>query len=691
MTKMEATAEVKKEKVKKLKQKRDQRKSSLKSKIISSVVALVLVTILLFGVASCVLCYQSTIEGLEQSMAATANATAKSIANGIRSFTNVMQELGRDPAIGDQNISVRVKEAEANAKVTSYGMTAAYVLDTSGNMSSGGDNYAQADFFVAAMQGKTFITTPSTSKATGELVVALSAPIWEDGKVNSEITGVILAIAPGTLLYEAVEGINVSPSGYTYVIDKNGYTIAYPDTQRVIDRENIEELAKENTALKSLADIHAKARAGEAGFDRYTYKGVKKFLAYAPVPESDGWSVCVNAPEGDFTSGVLKTIYISGGMMVLFAVLGTLISLLIASKIAHPVSAFVARLSKLSEGDVTSPLPEVDISSAEMEQLKRALEETLSNTGEIIRDIDYMLTEMADGNFDIFSAIPDRYLGDYQNILTALRRIKSGLTSSFSTILQVSEQVSAGSAQVSFGAQSLAQGTTEQASSIQELSASVTEVAQRVKDNASHAERAKSLTEESGRMMASNQKDMALARQAMEEISVTSRDIGKVIKAIDDIAFQTNILALNAAVEAARAGAAGKGFAVVADEVRNLSQKSAEAAKNTTALIESSIGAVEKGAELVSRTTAGFEVVATKAEEVTGLIQEIANQAQEQAAAMSQVSVGIEQISAVVQVNSATSEESAAASEELSGQALSLKALVGRFKLASDNPSAQEG
>ncbi|NCB05593.1 MAG: hypothetical protein EOM69_08735, partial [Clostridia bacterium] len=272
MTKMEATAEVKKEKVKKLKQKRDQRKSSLKSKIISSVVALVLVTILLFGVASCVLCYQSTIEGLEQSMAATANATAKSIANGIRSFTNVMQELGRDPAIGDQNISVRVKEAEANAKVTSYGMTAAYVLDTSGNMSSGGDNYAQADFFVAAMQGKTFITTPSTSKATGELVVALSAPIWEDGKVNSEITGVILAIAPGTLLYEAVEGINVSPSGYTYVIDKNGYTIADPDTQLVIDRENIEELAKENTALKSLADIHTKARAGEAGFDRYTYK-----------------------------------------------------------------------------------------------------------------------------------------------------------------------------------------------------------------------------------------------------------------------------------------------------------------------------------------------------------------------------------------------------------------------------------
>jgi len=248
--------------------------------------------------------------------------------------------------------------------------------------------------------------------------------------------------------------------------------------------------------------------------------------------------------------------------------------------------------------------------------------------------------------------------------------------------LQVSEQVSAGSAQVSSGAQTLAQGATEQASSIQELSASIAEVSQRVKGNAEDAEKAKVLSSDAALIMQGSVTDMELASQAMNEISATSKNISKVIKAIDDIAFQTNILALNAAVEAARAGAAGKGFAVVADEVRNLSQKSAEAAKSTTALIESSIEAVEKGTGLVNKTSAGFVEVAAKTAEVGKIVDTISVQAQEQAAAVSQISIGIDQVSSVVQMNSATSEESAAASEELSSQAAVLKSQVERFKLA---------
>jgi methyl-accepting chemotaxis protein len=174
---------------------------------------------------------------------------------------------------------------------------------------------------------------------------------------------------------------------------------------------------------------------------------------------------------------------------------------------------------------------------------------------------------------------------------------------------------------------------------------------------------------------------MDLARQAMDEISATSKDIGKVIKAIDDIAFQTNILALNAAVEAARAGSAGKGFAVVADEVRNLSQKSAEAAKNTTGLIESAISAVGKGTDVVNRTSAGFNDVAMKASQIQEIVENIATQTQNEAASIEQISIGIDQVSSVVQMNSATSEESAAASEELSSQAVSLNNLIEKFQL----------
>ena len=263
----------------------------------------------------------------------------------------------------------------------------------------------------------------------------------------------------------------------------------------------------------------------------------------------------------------------------------------------------------------------------------------------------------------------------------ALQSLVTEFNQLISSIIASAEQITAGAAQVSDGSQSLAQGATEQASSVEELSASISEVSQHVRDNAEDAQKTAVLSAQAAEIMQNSESDMSLAEKAMEEIAVTSKDISKVIKAIDDIAFQTNILALNAAVEAARAGTAGKGFAVVADEVRNLSQKSAEAAKSTTTLIESSIAAVKKGTDLVSRTSAGFKEVAAKSDNVRRIVEEISELSQEQATAISQISIGVEQVSAVIQMNSATSEEGAAASEELSSQANYLKEIITKFKV----------
>ena len=367
-----------------------------------------------------------------------------------------------------------------------------------------------------------------------------------------------------------------------------------------------------------------------------------------------------------------------------FAAISIAVSIALALKIIKLIVLPLKEIESAAE-NMSKGILDVNItyeSKDEIGMLSDCMREMSLKIKAIINDLSSELLEIANGNLDAKSSCSEIYVGDYSPLKSSMQQIVKDLNFAMSNISTSSQQVNSGAEQVSSAAQALSQGATEQASSVEELSATMEEITGKIKLNAEKAEQVNTISNETeAGVLASNEK-MKQISLAMDDITNKSNEISKIIKTIDDIAFQTNILALNAAVEAARAGSAGKGFAVVADEVRNLAQKSAEAAKNTTLLIESTVSAVRSGAILTEETASALIQVTEKSSKIIELISEISAASKEQADGVAQVTLGVEQISAVIQTNSATAQESAAASEELSGQANLLRDLVSRFKLS---------
>ena len=380
----------------------------------------------------------------------------------------------------------------------------------------------------------------------------------------------------------------------------------------------------------------------------------------------------INATEIGSGSGDIQFyIYFFIGFLVIYVGATFSVGRAITKQVAFPAKVLAKAAARVAIGDV-----DVELTHQSKDEMG-VLTEEFRKMLEAIKLQSQVLETVSEGNYTV--SIPVRSEHDVMN-----RAISSLLDNNNTMLMEIhtaTNQVSGGATQIADGAQALATGSTQQAATVEELSATTAQVLTQTQENSHNARKTLDLMNQAGNEMQETVKYMEELKERMLGVSTSSEKISKVIKVIDDIAFQTNILALNAAVEAARAGQHGKGFAVVADEVRNLASKSAEAAKETAAMIQVSVNDVQKGNEMVDKTSQSVEQVANTAQQAQERIHEINEASQLQEKAISQINEGIEQISQVVQHNSATSEENAAAGEELSEQSQALKQLVGRFRI----------
>lgn len=654
--------------------------SSIKTKIAFSMSLGIIISLFLMGTISSISNYTSTIETLSQALTESARISSERVQMEIDRYEQIATDLGCNSIVSSNENSTEIKQSVIDATASSNGLVGGDLLDVNGVSIFDGADHSGSEYFQRAIKGESVIAKPIVNKQTNDLVITVAAPMWENGIPNSSIVGVICFEPVDSFLNDIVSNLAMTENGYAYILDKSGNTIAHRNMESVLNAENSQNDAKSDPKLAKIAEIEKAMTEGKSGLGQYEYNGESKFLAYSPIDGTDGWSLAVTIPMADIMGSTYRSIYITIGLLILCIAVAVPYSIYLAKQVSNPISVCSERMQALSKGDLNSPTP-VGKSKDETGILLASVSTLCSDMNELFGDVDYILSSMGTGDFTVRSRCEDRYVGDFFGLINSVNKVREQLAATIGEMDRVSDQVSRGAEEVSNSAQALAQGSTEQASSVEELAATITVVAEKIRTNAEHAEESNSKTKISGDEMQEVSEKMKDLVSAMEEIKSSSDETSKIIKTIEDIAFQTNILALNAAVEAARAGEAGKGFAVVAEEVRNLAGKSAEAAQNTTSLIENIVNSIEKGNIFVGDVAEKVASVSKVSKDVSEISAMISRDSAEASQSISEITIGINQISSVVQTNSATAEESAAASEEMSGQAELLKKQVHNFKI----------
>ncbi|MGN0674188.1 MAG: methyl-accepting chemotaxis protein [Oscillospiraceae bacterium] len=658
----------------------------LKLKLVLCVCILSLVTVITMALVNFISMSSAINTTIDEMVMPITTETASDISGRI-DMLKAQSEVILLRTLASNDIGVKKStQSYINYQITSTKIGARdYILYKSGELYLCSEGYDSEDICEPIKNTEAYLT--SKKKKTS----VMTDPVLKADGSGSEFTIIVTSMRNTTgytlvlffdveTLGDIVNTINFGETGGAYLINSEGRTVVDRDIENVINQQNYTVMAETDNEYKEIADIHALALAGETGCTSAVIDGVKCEVAYAPIANTE-WAAILTAPESEFNSPIKASMNLILIISLIILVISFIVTFVIMTGIVKPIISTTNRLKALSEGDLESPV-KLSKEKNEVGVLSASLDETVRSMKMYIGYISDALSNIAAGNL-AFEMDQD-FKGDFVKIKHSFNAILADLRKTFAQISLASGEVNDGASQVSSGAQLLSSGSSQQSENIRDVYDQIEDIKHKISSNTESAMQTEKLVDEIGVQIDSCNNDMKAMLRSIDDISKSSAQISEIIQVIEDIAFQTNILALNAAVEAARAGDSGKGFAVVADEVRNLANMSADAASQTTRLIEDSLKNVKNGTSVARTAADALNEIIISAADISEKVKSITNDSQAQNDSINEIRKHVKQITDITESNAATAEQSAATAEELSGQSEMLKQMISKFSFEGD-------
>ncbi|WP_455719067.1 methyl-accepting chemotaxis protein [Agathobacter sp.] len=675
--------------MKKKKKKETQNKQSIKVQIqskigISIIVVMALITVLVVAVV-----YNLLIDANNQELQKDSEAVALQVEKYFTPFERMAEQLATDDDVKTLFVTTKKGESMADnelydtvldkmgavAGLESGNIQGVFVADIDSNASltsagvlSGADyDITSRAWYNCTETGQTVLTKPYVSSSTGNTILSAATPVYDD---DNNVVGVVGIDVKIESVITMMGNYTIGANGYTMLLSTDGTFVYHPNS------DLIDKLIQDMNISDKVVDA-VNSQATE--LLRYKADGSTKYGYIMPISDT-GFIVLSCIPNGQYYSSLVMAV-----VMLLVVIIGGVVFILVlvgktAGKIVKPLGELNATAIELANGnlDVTINANTND----EVGELGRSIGKTVDRLKEYIDYIDEIssvLADMASGKLSI--NLKYAYVGEFQKVKEALINISDSMTDVMTNIVEGANQVSGGSDDLANAAQGMAENAETQAAAIEELLASATTVADQVRENKEKSDQSAEYTNEVAEVMEQSKNQMAKMRDAMDKIQDSSKQVVGIIKAIEDIASQTNLLSLNASIEAARAGEAGKGFAVVDGEIGGLANESADAVNTTRNLINVSLSEIEKGNAIVNDVMTSLDETVERVRVANGMIQDTAQNADTQMQSIDQIRDAIQEMSQVVQDNSAMAEETSATSEELAAQSVTLNELVQKFEI----------